>query len=342
MAQSDPWAAVSRGSSYEEVPGFWPQSAAPHGRASRLYVVVAVLYFAASATHPVWLAIAPSGRLDGLHMYDFPQQDANKGYVLLLFAAVGTLVLIRRSRVFGLGLAIALPTLWLASDPGNLRPTLFTRASDERTSTVVFVSFEVATVVAAALAVFALRDLLRRQPPAAAAERAQQFRIRVLCIAVGALFGGGLWLASGFANWRMDHYGLPDFGELHTYSCCNFTDYNNFGKAGILGGFVVAAGFAVAAGFIKSRALSVAWLLGPTLFKAARLPEIGIRAIFPRQSLLGWSLAQRYSTYVVSTTLLSGFWLALCGTLVVIIAAGLRLRIGRQSAGPYSQTLGGA
>lgn len=92
----------------------------------------------------------------------------------------------------------------------------------------------------------------------------------------------------------------------------------------------MAAGFAVAAGFIRSRALSVAWLLGPVFFKTAQLPEIGIRAIFPGQSLLGWSVAQRHSNYVVSTTLLSGFWLALGGTLVVIIAACVRLSISRE------------
>lgn len=342
MAQSDPWAVVRQGSPYGEVPEFWQQSSAAHGRPSRLHVVVAVLYFVASAMHPVWLAIAPSGRFGDPHAYAFPQQDANKGYVLLLFAAVGTLVLIRRSRVFGLGLAVALPALWLATDPGNFRPSLFTRSPDVRAAMLVFVFFELATVVAAALAAFALRDLLRREPPAAVTGRAQKLRIRVLCLGAGAALGGGLWLLSDLMSWRVDHFGFPELGELHTYYCCNFTADTNFGKAGVLGSFVAAAGFAVAAGFIRSRALSVAWLLGPTLFKAAGLPDIGIRAIFPRQSLLGWNAAQRFSGYVVSTTLLSGFWLALGGTLVVIIAACLRLRIGRQPAGAYSQTLGSA
>lgn len=149
-------------------------------------------------------------------MYAFPQEDANRCYVLLLFATVGTLVLIRRSRVFGLGLAIALPALWLAVDPGNFRPSLFTGSADGRTAMVVFISYELATVVAAAFAVFALRDLLRREPPAAITERAQQLRIRVLRLGGGALLGSGLWLLSGLMSWRVDRYGVADLGELHT------------------------------------------------------------------------------------------------------------------------------
>ena len=341
MAQSDPWAVVGPRSSSEEVPALWAQPAAPYGAPSRLYVVVAVLFLAAAAMHPVWLAVAPTNSLIDRSMYAFPSEDANKGYVLLLFAAVGTLVLIRRSRVFGLGLAIALPAVWLATDPSNFRPSLFTRSADERTAMIVFISFELATVVAAVFAVFALRDLLRREPPAAITERTQKRAIRVLCLGGGAVLGGGLWLLSGFMSWRVDHYGLADLGELHTYYCCNWTARTDFGKASVLGSFVVAAGFAVAAGFVRSRALSAAWLLGPFLFKAAQLPDIGIRAILPSESLLGWNVAQLHWKYVVTTTLLAGFWLALGGTLIVVIAACLRLRVGRQSVGPYAQTPGG-
>ena len=344
MAQSDPWAVVEQGSSHEETAASasWPQPAGPYSRPSRLYVVVAVLYFVASAMHLVWLAIARSGSLLDPHAYAFPQQDANKGYVLLLFAAVGTLVSTRRTRVFGLGLAVAIPVSWLAINPGNFRPSLFTRPSDGRTAVIVFISIELATVIAAGFAGFALRELLRREPPAVISERAQRLRVRILCLGWGALLGGGLWLLSGLMSWRVDHYGLSGFGELHTYQCCNFTARSNFGKAGALGGFAVVAGFASAAGFIRSRALSAAWLLGPALFDAAGLPDIGVRAIFPRQSLLGWNTAAGFSNYVASTTLLPGFWFALGGTLAVIAAACLRLRIGRQPAAPYPQTPGSA
>ena len=342
MAQSDPWAVVGPQSPSQDVSALWAQPAAPHGRPSPFYVVVAVLFFAAAAMHPVWLAIAPTNSLIDRSMYAFPSEDANKGYVLLLFAAVGALVLIRRSRVFGLGLAVALPVTWLATDPTNFRPSLFTRSADERTAMIVFISFELATVVAAGFAVFALRDLLRREPPAAIAERAQKRALRVLCLGVGAVAGGGLWLASGLMSWRVDHYGIAELGRLHTYYCCDWTVHTNLGKAGILGSFVVAAGFTVAAGFVRSRALSAAWLLGPFLFKAAQLPDIGIRAVFPSQSLLGWNAARMYSNYVVTTTLLAGFWLAVSGTLVVVIATCLRLRVGRQSVGPYLPALGSA
>ncbi len=340
MAQSDPWAVVEQGSPQEKEAAAsvsWPQPAGSASEPDQLYVVVAVLYFLASATHFVWLAIARSNSLVDPHAYAFPQQDANKGYVLLLFAAVGTLVLIRRTRVFGLGLAIALPVSWIAINPGNFRPSLFTRPSDGRTAMIVFISIELATVIAAGFAGFALRDLLRREPPAVIPERAQRLRIGLLCLGGGALLGGGLLLLSNLMSWRVDHYGLPGFGDLHTYYCCNFTGRSNFGKAGALGGFAVVAGFAIAAGFIRSRALSVAWLLGPALFNAGGLPDIGIRAIFPRQSLLGWNAASRFSDYVASTTLLPGFWFALGGTLVIVAAACVRLRIGRQSAGPYPQ-----
>jgi hypothetical protein len=339
VAQSDPWAVGGPQSPSEEAPAIWAQPAAPYGTPSRLYVVVAVLFFAAAAMHPLWLAIAPTNSLIDRSMFAFPSEDANRGYVLLLFVAAGTLVLIRRTRVFGLGLAIALPVTWLATDPSNFRPSLFTRSADARTAMIVFISFELATVVAAVFAGFALRDLLRREPPAAIAEPAQKHAIRVLCLGGGAVLGGGLWLVSGLMSWRVDHYGLTDLGQLHTYYCCNWTARTDFGKASVLGSFVAAAGFAVAAGFVRSRALSAAWLLGPFLFKAAQLPDIGIRAIFPSESLLGWNVARRYPNYVVTTTLLAGFWLALGGTLVVVIAACLRLRIGRQSVGPYAQTL---
>ena len=153
MAQSDPWRVVGQGSSHEQAAALWPQPSQSLGRPSRSYVVVAVLYFAASAMHLVWLAIAPSGRLGDPHVYAFPQEDANKGYALLLFAAIGALVLVRGTRVFGLGLAVAIPVLWLAVDPGNFRPSVFTRSSDERTAMVVFISFELGTVIAAAFAV---------------------------------------------------------------------------------------------------------------------------------------------------------------------------------------------
>lgn len=341
MAQSDPWAVAGPQSPSEEAPAIWAQPAAPHSRPNQLYVVVAVLFFVAAAMHPVWLAIAPTNSLIDRYMFAFPNEDANKGYVLLLFAAVGTLVLIRRSRVFGLGLAIALPLTWLATDPSNFRPSLFTRSAAERTAMIVFISLELATVIAAVFAGFALRDLLRREPPAAIAERTQKRAIRVLCLGLGAVLAGGLWLTSGLMSWRVDHYGMAELGRLHTYYCCDWAVHTNFGKAGVLGSSVVAAGFAVAAGFVRSRALSAAWLLGPFLFKAAQLPDIGIRAIFPTESLLGWNVARLYSNYVVTTTLLAGFWLALGGTLVVVIAACLRLRVGRQSVGPYAQTLEG-
>lgn len=346
MAQSDPWAVAGQGTSHEEnaaaAPASWPQPAGSYSRPSRLYVVVAVLYFFASAMHLVWLAIARSGSLLDPHVYAFPGQDANKGYVLLLFAAVGALVSTRRTRLFGLGLAIALPVSWLAINPGNFRPSLFARPSDGRTAMIVFMSIELATVIAAGFAGFALRDLLRREPPAVITERTRRLRIKILCLGGGALLGGGLWLLSTLMSWRVDHFGISGFGEMHTYYCCNFASRGNFGKAGALGGFVSAAGFASAAGFVRSRALSVAWLLGPTLFNAAGLPDIGIRAIFPRQSLLGWSVASGNSDYVASTTLLPGFWLALGGTLVVIAAACVRLRMDRQPAGPYPQPLGSA
>ena len=341
MAQSDPWALVGQQGSAGEAPA-WSQPAAPAARPGRLYVVVAVLYFVASAMHAVWLAIAPSGEFDEPHMYAFPQEDANKGYVLLLFAAVGALVSMRRTRVFGLGMAIVIPLSWVAIDPGNFRPSLFTRPSDGRAAMIVFLSAELATAIAAGFAGFALRDLLRREPPAVISERAQRLRIRILCLAAGALLGSGLWLLSGFMSWRMDHFGFPGSGELQTYYCCDFTARSDFEKAGVFGGFAVAAGFASAAGFVRSRALSVAWLLGPTLFSAAGLPKIGIHAIFPRQSLFGWNVASQYSNYTVFTTLLPGFWLALGGTLVVIAAACLRLRVGRRSAEAYPETPLGA
>lgn len=338
MAQSDPWAVIGQTGPHEPAPGgVLPGSVAPGGHPagsgrSGLCVAVAVLCFISAALHLVWLAIAPSGSPTDSHVYGFPYQDANKAFVLLLFIGVGTLVLVRRSRVFGLGLAVALPVQWLAANPGNFRPSNFIGSASQVTAAIVFLCLELAVVAAAVPAAIVLRrSSPRRETPAEPSNRVRRRRIRLLCLGPGAVLAGGLWLASTLMSWRVDHYGVVDFGQTHTYYCCSFDADNSFGKAGAVGICAVVVAFAVAAALVRSSALSAAWLLGPGLFNAAGIPEALARAVLPRQSLFGWSWAERFPSAWATTTLLPGFWLGVAGTLVVIGTAWLRIRIDRSA-----------
>lgn len=338
MAQGDPWAVIGQAGPHEPAPGaVLPGPVAPGagpagGRRSNLHVVVAVLYFISAGLHVVWLASAPSGLLTDPHMYGVPYEDSNKAFVLLLFIGVGTMVLVRRSRVFGLGLAVALPVQWLAGDPGNFRPSLFTGSASLATAAILFLGLELAVVAAAVPAAIELRRILaRRETPAEPPNRVRRRRIMLVCLGPGALLGTGLWLVSGLMSWRVDHYGIIGFGQAHTYYCCNFDASNSFGKAGTIGICVVGVSFAVAALFVRSNVLSAAWLLGPGLFNAAQIPEVLARVVLPRQSLFGWRGAAGLPDAWATTTLLPGFWLGVAGTLAVIGAAWLRIRIDRQA-----------
>lgn len=330
--QPDQWAATASGAGNVAAAGL------PSGRQEPLtgiafkpiHAVVAVFFVLAAIAQTTWLFVGKATILSDNSISRYPNQATTNAVVIALYLVIAAFVLSRRSREFGLALALALPVSFLLANMHDLRPSNYFGAFAPSGQYL----FGIAKLCILAGGFTAglewrWRSLATPRTPASSPRRDVELlrRQRLLCLLAGVF--GIVPFAIGL---MIDSMTITVAGVDRSETCCTFAQRSGWEKADAIGFVAVLALFVVFAAIDRSRARSVAWLLAPTLLGVANILGLLAELAWPAQSFLGdTSLDLRIS-------LIAGFWLQLLGTLVLLAAAAIRSGLDKAAAEPYRPT----
>ena len=331
--QRDQWAAIASDATKADAESAGLPSPAPKPGTppyQPVHAVIASLLVLSALATVVWLFISKLGPDGAVERYRFPVQDGANGFLALSCLAIAACVLSRGGREFGLALGAAFALCMLAGELHNLNPALYAGSQADPFQWLFGVAelFRVVAGVLCGLASWRARGPAARRPAPRARRDLELLRRQRLLYLLAAIFGVVPLAIGTMVDW--ESISAPGIGQ--SYECCTFAQETAWERADIIALPVALAVCVLFAAISGSRARSAGWLLGPALSGAEFVVEFVVEALWPTQSAYGIGAAPAAAE--VHVTLLTGFWLMLLGTLVLLAAAIVRARL-RSQARPY-------
>lgn len=280
----------------------------------------------------IWIAAGRFAIPLPVHVFAFPQMDADYGGTVLAMIVFSVLILRTRHRQSGLRLTAVLGSSLVLSDFQDFRPSQIFGHTALQPPLLFVVSLVIAGL--AGLCAFVAVATEWRAQPRVPAGRASARRVRLLC------FGAGSALllcriCNAVLPWKSTSFAFGPVGGGHM-TCCTLGQLTGPQQVSLFCVLVFGLGIVLLAALESSRVRSAAWLVAVAVIAVPVWLQYAANAVWPGQSTFGWGNAGPLPDGGLRITLQAGFWLDIACHLAVFALAVVRLRDGRTSD-PYGE-----
>ena len=287
-----------------------------------LFILAAVLQAAMlfSSTHK------PSGDEP---LYDTVGFDVDFGVGVILMLACGALLLQRSAREPVGGFAVGFGLFTSVGGFSQLRPS---RARADFGGLGAWLLDGVFTLIVAATVIVVIVLLRRRERVSDGRTWGERRVDRVIVVLLG-LTGAVLWSISFLLTSRRIVVGSISSHVDRTYECCTWSQNDGWKQVAIPAASVTIVVLALIAATLRSKLRAAGMLAGVVACGLSTVASALVNRIAPLPALYGVHYRQQLPLDItIGYSVLTGFWVAVVGMLLLSAAAIARLALGARKA----------